>query len=297
MLTMRDSDRVSRRNFPSQAGRSDEMSRLEHLFTRDAALGILPIGGSSRSRPGFKVTLVGDDKSGTWARWMTNFFAIPHAHYRFQEAYCDFVETAAGYLAYEGEVFYEIVRPLRQPADQQHPAIVLEPLPIGRVFRVGSYYLQMIPRPDRDPSRQLWIKIAAQKIWHLKLPRILGSPASHRRFLRSLRGLAHTAPDFALSDMRAGTHTPAYTFQRYRLAVDTALAKRARRWGRPVFSQNNGITEYYQTCLFLRHSYAQAVVREHIVGQLSALLARLTMPVRIEVAERVNEFETVPDCI
>jgi hypothetical protein len=85
-------------------------------------------------------------------------------------------------------------------------------------------------------------------------------------------------------DGQLGGSVPGYDFSAYDRAVDAEVEHLTRGWGGiPRLHVVKGATEYY---FFERHvqwSWAQALVREHVIDELNALLHRLGTASRLVV--------------
>jgi hypothetical protein len=190
-----------------------------------------------------------------------------------------FVEQVANHLGYDGEGFFEIV----VGEGQDKPvAAMLAPLPSGVIKRRGADFLQVLPAEDRAPGQPDAIAIPASRMWHVKLPRELGTPGEHRAMLTAL---SHQEPiaGFALEDGKLGTGE-GYEFSVHRRASDVATERATKAWGTiPSLQQIAGTTEFYYVARQLQFLRAEALVREHIVAELNGLLARLEVAAAVRV--------------
>jgi hypothetical protein len=246
------------------------------FLARDIPRGIMP-SHYAPSDESYTVALQPEDEQR--ADWLTTFLHIgqfePHS---LRRAVADFVETAANYLGHYGEVYFEIAT-----TDAGQP-LALEPLPRGRILRTPTSYLQLIPKPDRQyHDGRRCVRITPESIWHVRLPRELGTPRSHRRLLRRLSALSPLGT--LLLHNPGGIGVPGYDFGAHRDASERLQEKLMRQWG-TFFSKQRPpgpSTEYFFIARRLAFLTAQARVREHLLAELNALLARLAIAHRIVV--------------
>ena len=190
-----------------------------------------------------------------------------------------FVEQVANHLGYDGEGFFEIVT---GEGDEKPAPAILAPLPSGFVKHRGSEFLQLLPEADRAPGQPDAIGIPASRMWHIKLPRELGTPSQHRAMLAALSRQEPIA-GFALQDGRLGTGE-GYEFGVHHRASDIVTERATKAWGTiPSLQQIAGTTEFYYIARQLQFLRAQALVREHIVTGLNELLTRLGVTAGIRV--------------
>jgi hypothetical protein len=248
------------------------------LLARDIPLGILPIRGA-RDHPKFSVELRPPD-SEREARLCRFLHIGRYEHRTLDEAIVEFVDTAANYIGYFGEVYFEII------FDAEGEPLRLEPLPPGRVVRVPGHYVQVIGKRDREQlGVSRFVRIPAKHIWRLGLPRSLGGARRHRRLLRRLERLSNPTPEFALRSTDLG-RSVGFEFAVMRDASDRLQERATRRWGtvpsiqRPVGSS----TEYFFIARRLAFLQAQANLREHTIDRLNELLTRLQIPHSIAIS-------------
>jgi len=268
--------RYSVRYFPSR--QSSTPSGHAFLLARDIPLGIMPIRGT-RNTPSFNVELTpaDEDREG----WLRDFIHIgQHRQRSLDEAVVGFVDTAANYIAYFGEVFFEIL------VDAQGVPLELDALPPGRVLRVGGRYVQLVEKADRKAlGAHRFVAIPRHRMWRLALPRALGSARRHRRLLRRLERLSDPMPAFALQGLDLG-RSSGFELSAYRDALDRLQERATKRWGTvPSIQRPVGPwTEYFFIARRLAFLQAQAALREHMIAELNRLLARLDVPHSVVVS-------------
>lgn len=262
--------------FPSREGSMP--SGHAFLLARDIPLGLLPIRGT-RDHPDFSVELSPPDTERE-AR-LCHFLHIgQYEHHSLDEAVIEFADTAANYIGYFGEVYFEII------FDADGEPLQLDPLPPGRVIRAPGRYLQIIGKRDRQElGVSRFVPIPAERVWRLGLPRSLGSTRHHRRLLGRLERLSNPTPAFAMRSLDLG-QSAGFEFTAMRDASDRLQERATRRWGtvpsiqRPVGSS----TEYFFIARRLAFLQAQAKLREHMVTRLNELLNRLDISHSIAVS-------------
>jgi len=269
--------RLSVAYFPSRE--AEILGGHAYLLSRDIPLGILPIGGTSRNA-NFKVELSSPEEDRT--TWLTKFLDFGrYERHALDESLVEFVETSAEYISNFGEVFFEIL------ADADGAPLELAPLPPGRVMAMPRSYRQVVPKKDREEVGKSFASIPRNRIWRLSLPAELGSARAHRRLLRRLAALSSPSiPSFALGNPLDQGRSVGYEFTAHREAADRLMERATRRWGttmsvqRPVGDSN----EYFFISRRLEFSKAQALLREHLVSELNALLKRLAVEVSVEMS-------------
>jgi len=261
----------------------------------------MPIGGQ-RKRPEYDVRLEPANK--TLELLLVDALGIGHHHsHDLPGVLVEFVQTTTQYLAYFGELYFELVptEPVadetadagedqsdgEEPAGETNPGPnfpTLAPLPPGKVRRIPFRYLQMIPKGDREHAGgKRFIDIPAERIWHIKLPASLGPPRAHRRMLERLSPLDGLAPDFALQIGDMG-RSVGYDATLYHAACAARREQLTKNWGRiPSLFQIDGPTEYHSLARVLHWQQTQAVIREHIITKLNGLLERLGLEHRLVV--------------
>ena len=263
--------------FPSRSG-ATPMERA-FLFTRDVPLGIMPLR-RARDRPEFVVTL--DPPDAGVEEWLTRFLDVGQfTQTTLDEALVEFVESASRYLAYLGEVFFELL----PPDEGDGPPTQLAPLPPGPVRHLPGRYLQIVPKADREAMEgRRYFAVPSDAMWHVRLPSSLGSPRQHRRMLRRLERLSGLMPDFAMRSTDLG-QSESYDLSAHRKASELALERATNRWGTiPSLFQVKGTTEYFLFARRLQWHAAQAGLREHLIVELNALLSRLEVAHRLVVS-------------
>ena len=261
------------------------------MFVRDVPLGIMPMR-ASRDRESFEVRLEPADVARE--QWLVGLIEIGEARGPYlPQLLVDFVETLSRELAYSGEVHFEIVEP---PSERKPRVTLLASLPPGEICRTDDVFLQVVPESDRTPGEPGEISIPADKIWHIQLPEGLGTPREHRKMIARLARDSNPMPDFALEGGDLGVGA-GYEFATHRRALDIAMENATRNWGSiPSLRQIKNTTEYFFIARTLQFLHSQALLREHIVGELNTLITRLGVDgavvcTGIPTAQQIFELE------
>ena len=253
--------------FPSRESASLPGSEA-FLLARDLQSQIMPSRGHTDQN--FQVELSPSDKER--ADWLVQFLSISQyeRHY-LEEAVVHFVDTSANYLAYFGEVVFEIFRD-----EKDHP-VQLDELPPGPLLRTPTAYLQLIPKADRQHlDGRRYASIPVDDVWRLTLPPELASPRAYRRLLRHIGKLTPNPPAFLFGTRDFGASI-GYDFSASRAACERLEERALRRFGSvpSKFSPVGPSTEYFYIARRLQFYRAQALIRENTIAELNALLARL----------------------
>lgn len=263
--------RLSRAYFPNAERSGSEPVLYAFMFIRDVHTGIMPY----RSGGKYPFTIKLSRKNQKLEGQLTEFLNIGEFGGRsLEDTLWHSIETLSHYLATFGEVYLEIVH----DDDKEKTGVTgktLEFLPLGKVIRLFGNYIQIVPRKSWVSGEKKFHIIPADRIWHVTLPRKLGTPLTHRKMLKRLSLLSEPMPEFALKDGELGNSSK-YDFMTHHRRKDLAIEQTTRAWGSiRSLSQIKGTTEYYYIVNRLQSVYSQAMLREHIVSRTNGLLTRL----------------------
>src|SRR5205814_3516929 len=164
--------RISRAYFPSSASSRSEIMHYAFMFTRDLPLGLMPFR-SRRRGTAFNAKLARPNAQ-LETQLRTFLHVGGYGGHDLPDAIIEFVDDAAQYLGAHGEMYFEIVD------DDSGSSVLagksLEILPQGKVLHLFGKYIQLVPIKDWKKSEPKAIFIPAKNIWHLTLPKKLGSP-------------------------------------------------------------------------------------------------------------------------
>jgi hypothetical protein len=218
--------RLSRAYFPNKGRSEKEPVFYAFMFIRDIHTGIMPYRTGGKYP--FSVSLA--RKNQSLEKRLNTFFDMgQYRGWSLDESIWETVETLSHYLSSFGEVYIEIVqddkKPSKDVADKK-----LAILPRGKIVKLLGYYIQCVP---------------SNRIWHIKLPKKLGSPRKHKKMLKMLNSLSEPMPEFVLEDGRLGSSVY-YDFSAHRFSKELAVENATANWGSiRSLSQIKGTTEYY----------------------------------------------------
>ena len=260
--------RLSRAYFSNV--KQDNLDGLAFMFTRDVHTGIMPFR-NGRTYP-FTIKLA--RKNQRLEDQLKEFLDVGAHGSRNQldETVWNIVDILSHRLAGFGDAYLEIVY------DSDKSGLngkKLEFVPHGKIVNLFSRYIQLVPVRDWKRNEKKFYIIPSNRIWHVKLPRKLGTPRQHRKMLKQLSLLSEPMPKFALKTSDTG-NSEKYDFTAHRKARDIAIESATSRWGSiSSLGRIEGTTEYYQIVNGLQAAYSKASLREHIINEVNSLLARL----------------------
>ena len=262
--------RLSRAYFSNV--KQDNLGSLAFMFIRDVHTGIMPFR-NGRTYP-FTIKLA--RKNQRLEDQLKEFLDVGAHGSRNQldETVWNIVDILSRRLAGFGDTYLEIVY------DSDKSGLngkKLEFLPRGKIVKLFSRYIQLVPVRDWKRNEKKFYIIPSNRIWHVKLPRKLGTPRQHRKMLKQLSLLSEPMPKFALKTSDMG-NSEKYDFTAYRKARDIAIESVTSRWGSiSSLGRIEGATEYYQVVNGLQTAYSKALLREHIINEVNSLLVRLSI--------------------
>jgi hypothetical protein len=292
--------------FPSQSNRGHDRlwsSFYPHMFIEDIHHSIMPIGGRSRRKPDFSITVVPDEERTKDA--LEYLFGNAGFHERsgpITEIVSGFISDLAQQLSYFGRVHYEILRgELSQPQDTatsggnqeelQRQAFRLGYVP-GQVLRIGRYYLQLIPRSERPRVGKRYIVVPASDIWSIQLPNSLGSLRSHKQLLRSLAKASDPLPSFVMNSMKQLKEIRDFSFTDFHTQRELIAAYETASWGWPGRSTwDKSTLEYYQVYRDLQFALSMARMRNHILSSMNSLLSHLHITSQLQINGLLSDAE------
>ena len=179
--------RISRAYFPNTKRPSDSPSHYAFMFIRDVHTGIMPFR-KGRDYP-FEVKLTRKNKK--LEKLLNDFLSIgERGSWSLDETIWEITDTLSHYLAALGETHLEVV----YDDDKNQDGLAgknLVFLPRSKISRVPGYYVQIVPLKDWKRGEKKVYLIPAERIWHVKLPRRLGTSRQHRRMLKKLNKPKH----------------------------------------------------------------------------------------------------------
>ena len=199
---------------------------------------------------------------------------------------CDAVDQIAVHLSWEGQDVYEIIK----DGDE----IYIHGFTPKKLFRIFSWYLQIIPIGERDLWKRKYTLVKRKKIWDIQIPYSLGGKRGYKKILRKLRGHQDLGPEFYRKDLEHGQTLKNYDFFRYIRNSEIYVNKVTNKWGwnRRDLSQDK-CTEFHMFYKQLSFIWAQAILREHIISEINQLLERLSINCKIVVTGLPTAAETL----
>ena len=273
--------RRSIRAFPSLSHeRADNLN--VHMFTEDVHLGVMPIGGWRLGDREFRVVFKGTEK----ARDRAEILLSSLARYGSDDParlICDVVNEIALYLAWRGRAVYELVTDeMKGKGDCE---ISLHDFTSERLIQVPGFYVQRVPRPDREQFKRRFVFIPSREVWEVSMPLCLGGARGYGTMLCRLARFDTVGPDFYRTDLERGRWEPYLDFGSYVRIMEARAARLTKLWGWNRRDANlEGQTEFFYFYRTITFAWAKAVLREHIVRELNRLLGRLGIESRVVVS-------------
>lgn len=263
--------RLSRAYFPNPERSSPELVLYAFMFVRDVHTGIMPY----RTGGKYPYTASLSRKNQTLSGELAKFLSIDHNDgILLDETLRETIETLSHYIVTFGEVYLEIVHEDTKTKNGIKDK-KLEFLPWGKVIKVFGRYIQIVPLRNWKRGEKIFYTIPSDRIWHVKLPRKLGTPRKHRKMLKKLNALSEPMPKFAHKDGDLG-QSAKYDFMAHHHTKEIAVEQTTSHWGSiRSLSQIKGTTEYYYIVNRLQATYSQALLREHIINEINDLLRKL----------------------
>jgi len=269
-----------------ETGNAASISSHEYMFTQDIQHKVIPGGSSMSSEQNVTIELVPDLPLGKSI--IMDAFSTEDRHINLSNTISRFIEEAAFHLAYKGIVRYEIVKePLFQSKEADNESEPIEQgeqagvkfkvlyIP-GRVVRLGTHYLQILPRAERAQRGKAFVVISAANVWSLRIPSELGGSRKLRRLLRTLARSSTPLPKFVLAAMSSLSEMKDFSFTDFAKLKHLAVACESVQWGWPARDTWRDETlEYFRVYRHLRFTLAMAILRESILSSMNDLLKQL----------------------
>jgi len=255
-----------------------------HMLRQDVDLGIMPIGGRSRSRPQFAVELRPDD--GLAVDLLTEALGGDIPGDSLTETVCDFVRDVASSLVWEGRTLYEVVWGPPHAKDGTRRRFFLAHFPIWGVVRKQGSYIQggSVLSMKTGQTEVRTASIPERDVLNIALPSFLGSAPVQPRFLSLLGRMYPYPPDWVLREWSGEVANSGYAFEKHRRETEILVANVTKPWGWDGrWAWRDHSLEYFQVfrALIFRRSLAR--LREHIIGQVNQVLRRLDFRTGIEL--------------
>ncbi|WOJ95532.1 hypothetical protein R0137_09720 [Congregibacter brevis] len=269
------------RHFPSLRENSGYSARTS-MFIQDAALPVIPTAAFDDDE--CKVELSGSDQEKVKAASLLTKLSRDR-HGSIQKVATGAINEVAANLAWRGRVFYELV-------DRGDAEIVPNRFTSERLLVTPFFCIQSIPKEDR----RLWKKrlgfLWSHQFWRVAMPSTLGGPCGYSKVLRRLNRYDTLGPNFFRKGLEQGNISDEFDFQEYSYNIDVFMNHVSRTWGwNRRDSGQDRATEYYYFYKTAQFHRAQAILREHILVEINALLQRLNIQSQVAISGVISSEE------
>lgn len=266
-------------HFPSLRESAIDMNPSVSMFIQDIPLSIMPI--NAREAGTYDAKITGDPHDVAQAVDLLQFF-VRYNRTNVKELIADAITEIARSLAWYGRASYEISK----YEGDDSPGVELTSFTPRRLFVTPWFCVQAVPRAERDRLKKTFVVIPRRDVWIVEMPRSLGGYRGYRRILRGLARFHTTAPAFWMKELEASRRNAShFDFSVYRRETEVLQCRITRRWGwnhRDLTSNN--WTEFALFYRMMTFRASQALLREHILLELNALLERLAVKAEIEIS-------------
>ncbi len=198
--------------------------------------------------------------------------------YSSEDSVKDAMREIALSLAYFGIALFEILE------GSKDSSATLYAFNSSCAWSLPAVYLQVAPRTSWQFLERKYALVPKSDVWRVKLPRKLASVRGYRTLLAQLSAWPELGPDFLQAELEKRRFPQDFSVTDYNRQLRIHQYRATRKWGwvRRDWSLDY-VTEYYQFYRTLTFRWAQALVREHIVSELNALLSRLNIRATISL--------------
>lgn len=244
-----------------------------YILREELHVGLLPYGGRSVSYPNFDVEISGNDleEAKSLLNGLKNY---PETHVT--QLVCDVVNTLGNQLSYSGIIRHEII-------ESEHYS--LSHIPEQSLYDLKYFFVQVVPKEQREASSKSFIFKKAKYVWTLTLPEKVCHWKTYRKILKGLAentnmlpphvelaGLAQSSIDFNFENYNKET-------SKYIYKILNGIGGNQRE-SRPEL-----VTEFYLVHRMLRLNLSKTLIREHIIDELNLLFSRLNLDAKIIISE------------
>ncbi|MCM3575603.1 hypothetical protein M3172_20635 [Mesobacillus subterraneus] len=268
---------------PSSGIKHDNLN--VHMFTEDMLSHILPIGGKSSKHPDFKIDLEGNQEDIDRFIMLSNI-ETRYSMNRVTEGVCNFVESIASMLSYQGRAYYRI-----EGEDKKYK---IRPYTSERLLRIypTHYYLRL---NAINSPRDNWINLIHQTtIWKIEIPSILGGPSNFKKTLLRLQRYDLISNQVWLEQLSSNKNRLNFNLSEYSKNHDIYLQRNTRKWGwdKRDTSANNK-TEFFLVYQQVEMALAKAFLREHILKEINQLFIRLNWDCKVIISGIPSSSELI----
>ncbi len=273
------------RHFPSLSNETDNNLNI-HMFTEDISLAIMPIGGHTTKQKAFSVSMDGDERECEKAKQLIREMQYGYnpndqhdliRRHDLNRVVCDVIENIVRHLSHEGCSVHEII------FDDNNIAH-LYGFTSRRLLRLPGYFLQLVPKRDRDLWEKNFVLVPSKRIWYFEMPPMLGGRKGYKAMIKNLGQCESLPPNFWSQDLEKGLQDSNFDFQEYVRMADIYCGQVTKTWGwnRRDLSQERS-TEFFVFYRLINFHWALAVVREHIVKEINTLFKRLNISCKLKI--------------
>lgn len=276
------------RHFQSLSDKFSDPKPLVSMFTQDVASGIVSYQASEGS--GLEAKIIAPEADVRRAVSILKSVERFRSH-GITELVTNAVRGIGEELSWHGIAPYEIWERTGIDADDNDDA---DEQPLGlswfspkNLLCLPKFCIQLVPRAEQKELGRKIIVLPKRILWLISMPRELGGYRAYRKILTRLGRFNWTAPSFWREDLENGRPqaTTTFDFTTYRRRLDIYQNRATRKWGWNGRDTGTGKrTEFALFYRFMTFQWAQAVLREHIVGELNLLFKRLDIKAQIEIA-------------
>jgi len=264
------------------------------MFTEDASLGVMPIGGRSR-RKEFKIELVPRPIKEV-AAMIAGALATSTHSYRedLSAVVCEFARGCAAQICANDRATYEIVFH-EDPQAKKLTGFELAFIPEHQLVTQGSRVVQIVP-PEVAVKRGCAARIPFSEDELL----IIEAPMEFRRDLRKMREGLRRLAQLPLSGLTLESSQKGipYDFNAHHRTMKLALADVVRAIGWNVRGTfNDSVLSYYWIERDIRFHRFKIEMRQAILSALNGAIRRVGKKLGFEVEITVSGLPTVQDTV
>ena len=262
------------RAFPMHSRGEREIMASAMAFRHHITTGIMPSVGMGDVPSGFSAKIAGDEG----ARAVPLVSSVSEwSRYDDSESICGAVTGIAQSLAAQGRIVHEIL------PEMGGDSYCLRRFTTQRLVRVPGRYVQFVPREDRRwENSPAVVFLRSRDVWEISMPPELGGARGHARLLRQLGRREPAGPKFFMRGLEKQKPPKHFDHGEYMRAEAARICRVANKWGW-ARGDTSRHTEFYSIHRSIRREWALAVLREHIIRELNALLTRLGIRAKIVV--------------
>ena len=190
---------------------------------------------------------------------------------------CDAIQNIVRHLSHEGCSVHEII------FDNNNIAHLYR-FTSRRLLRLPGYFLQLIPKRDRDLWKKNFVMVPSKRIWYFEMPSVLGGRKGYKAIIKNLGQFESLRPNFWRKNIERGMQDSNFEFQEYVRMTDIYCRQVTKTWGwnRRDLSEKRS-TEFFIFYRLITFHWAKAVVRDHVVNEINSLFERLNISCKLKI--------------